>query len=170
MRDMADSQTDNGLVPNIAPEYTVFPGTFRAAAEWGCAFILVPWQQYQFTGDTALMREYYAAMKRYMEYLASRATDHILDEGPRRLVRPGPGRSARRRPAHAAAGHRHGVLLLRRAADVADCAAARQGRRTPHEYAKLADEIRAAWLAQISPRRHRHVRHRIRSAPMRSRW
>ena len=37
MRDMADSQTDAGLIPNIAPEYTVFDGTFRAAAEWGCA-------------------------------------------------------------------------------------------------------------------------------------
>ncbi len=59
MRDMADSQTNEGLVPNIAPEYTVFPGTFRAAAEWGCSLILVPWQQYQFTGDTSLMSEYY---------------------------------------------------------------------------------------------------------------
>ena len=59
----------------------MFPGTFRAAAEWGCAFIVVPWQQYQFTGDTSLMREYYAAMKRYMDYLATRTTNHIIDEG-----------------------------------------------------------------------------------------
>ena len=31
--DMTDAQLKNGLVPNIAPEYTVFDGTFRAATE-----------------------------------------------------------------------------------------------------------------------------------------
>ena len=81
MRDMADSQTEDGLIPNIAPEFTKFDGTFRAAAEWGCALILVPWQQYQFTGDTSLMREYYGEMQKYMEYLASKANGHIIDEG-----------------------------------------------------------------------------------------
>jgi alpha-L-rhamnosidase len=81
MRDMADSQTGAGLIPNIAPEFTVFDGTFRAAAEWGCAFIFVPWQQYQFTGDKVLLEQYYPAMKKYMGYLASKSVDHILDEG-----------------------------------------------------------------------------------------
>ena len=81
MRDMADSQLDTGLVPNIAPEYTVFPGTFRAAAEWGCALFFVPWQQYQATGDTALIADYYPQMQRYMNYLASKAENHIVSEG-----------------------------------------------------------------------------------------
>lgn len=65
MQDMASAQTDEGLVPNIAPEYTEFRGAFRGAAEWGAAFILVPWQQYEFNGDTELMRTHYPAMKRY---------------------------------------------------------------------------------------------------------
>ncbi len=81
MRDMADSQLANGLVPNIAPEYVEFPGTFRAAAEWGSAVILVPWQQYQFTGDSSLFEVYYETMQRYMEYLGSQASDHIVSEG-----------------------------------------------------------------------------------------
>lgn len=81
MRDMADEQTDDGLVPNIAPEYTKFQGTFRAAAEWGAAFILVPWQQYQFTGDLDLVRTHFDAMKRYFAYLETRATDNLLSEG-----------------------------------------------------------------------------------------
>jgi hypothetical protein len=81
MRDMADSQLDTGLIPNIAPEYTRFDGTFRAAAEWGAAFILVPWQEYQFTGDRALLRDYYEPMKRYLAYLGTRAVDDILSEG-----------------------------------------------------------------------------------------
>ncbi len=81
MQDMADSQTPEGLIPNIAPEYTQFRGTFRAAAEWGSAFIVVPWQQYLYLGDTRLLRRHYDAMKRYFAYLESRAEDGILSEG-----------------------------------------------------------------------------------------
>ncbi|QDV74450.1 Bacterial alpha-L-rhamnosidase [Planctomycetes bacterium K2D] len=81
MRDMADSQTEDGLVPNIAPEYVKFDGTFRAAAEWGAAVVLVPWQHYQATGDKQLFETYYATMQRYVEYLDSKATDSIVEEG-----------------------------------------------------------------------------------------
>ena len=81
MRDMAEAQTEDGLVPNIAPEYTQFKGAFRAAAEWGAAFILVPWQQYQFTGDHDLLRLHYGAMKRYFGYLEGHAVDDILSDG-----------------------------------------------------------------------------------------
>ncbi|HNV02421.1 MAG TPA: family 78 glycoside hydrolase catalytic domain [Vicinamibacterales bacterium] len=81
MNDMADSQTADGLVPDIAPEYTVFEGAFRNAAEWGAAFILVPWQQYLFNGDVALMRTHYDAMKRYAAFLESRARNGILSDG-----------------------------------------------------------------------------------------
>ncbi len=81
MQDMADSQLASGLVPNIAPEYVEFPGTFRAAAEWGSAVILVPWQQYQFNADTALLRAHYGTMQKYMDYLATKATNHIIVEG-----------------------------------------------------------------------------------------
>ncbi|PTY07494.1 alpha-L-rhamnosidase [Opitutaceae bacterium EW11] len=81
LHDMAEAQTEDGLIPNIAPEYTQFKGAFRGAAEWGAAFILVPWQQYQFTGDTGLLAEHYPAMKRYFAYLESRAKNDILSDG-----------------------------------------------------------------------------------------
>jgi hypothetical protein len=81
MNDMADSQRPNGLVPDIAPEYVVFDGGFVDSPEWGSAFILVPWQQYEFTGDLALLRTHYDAMKRYVAYLGSRATNHIVSHG-----------------------------------------------------------------------------------------
>jgi alpha-L-rhamnosidase len=81
MRDMAEAQTDDGLIPTTAPEYAKFKGTFRAAAEWGAAFILVPWQQYQFTGDPDLLRVHYNAMKRYFAYLETRAADDFASEG-----------------------------------------------------------------------------------------
>ncbi len=81
VHDMAEAQTPEGLIPNIAPEYTVFKNTYRAAAEWGASFILVPWQQYLFTGDDSLLREQYPAMARYFAYLESRAAGGLLQEG-----------------------------------------------------------------------------------------
>ena len=81
MRDMADAQTEDGLVPNIAPEYVRFEGPFRNAAEWGAAFILVPWQHYLFTGDASLMRTHFDAMAKYFAFLESRTRDGLLGDG-----------------------------------------------------------------------------------------
>jgi hypothetical protein len=81
MNDMADAQTKDGLIPDIAPEYTLFNGGFRDSPEWGSAYILVPWQQYEFDGDLDLLRRHYDGMKRYVAYLGSRSTNHIADFG-----------------------------------------------------------------------------------------
>lgn len=81
MNDMADSQHADGLVPTTAPEYAKFDRPFLAAAEWGSAFILVPWQQYEFTGDLGLFRSHFDAMKAYYAYLESRCVDGVLSDG-----------------------------------------------------------------------------------------
>ena len=80
-RDMMDAQTQNGLVPDIAPEYVVFNGGFRDSPEWGSAALLVPWQQYEFTGDTSLLERAYDMMTRYEAYLGGKAKDGIVDYG-----------------------------------------------------------------------------------------
>ena len=79
--DMAEAQTEDGLVPTTAPEYAKFKGAFHDAAEWGSAFILVPWQQYQFTGDIEPLRQHFDAMKRYFTWLEAHATNDIVSEG-----------------------------------------------------------------------------------------
>jgi len=81
MWDMANAQTEEGLIPNIAPEFTEFKGAFRGAAEWGASFILVPWQQYEFDGDRNLFRMHYDAMKKYLAFFGSRATNYIESYG-----------------------------------------------------------------------------------------
>jgi len=81
MDDMADSQLPDGLVPDIAPEYTVFRGGFRDSPEWGAAFVLVPWQQYEWTGDAGLLRRHYEGMKRYADYLESKSQGGIVSHG-----------------------------------------------------------------------------------------
>jgi alpha-L-rhamnosidase len=81
MNDMADSQLADGLVPSIAPEYPVFSGGFRDSPEWGSAFVIVPWQQYQFAGDTELLRRNYDEMKKYVAYLGTKARANIVAYG-----------------------------------------------------------------------------------------
>ncbi|HEU5122908.1 MAG TPA: family 78 glycoside hydrolase catalytic domain [Verrucomicrobiae bacterium] len=122
MNDMADAQTADGLIPNIAPEYTEFKGTFRAAAEWGSAFIIVPWQQYQFCGDVDLLRAHYGEMKRYFAYLESRATNNILSEGLGDWFDLGPKKSGRPQhtppPVTATAFFYHDAWILSRVAEL----------------------------------------------------
>ncbi len=69
-RDMRDSQTATGLVPSIAPEFTVFAGGFRDSPEWGSAAVIDPWFVYQTYGDTRILREQYDTMKKYGNCLA----------------------------------------------------------------------------------------------------
>ncbi len=81
VQDMADSQTSagTGLVPDIAPEFTVFGGGFRDSPEWGSSIILVPWQHYLFTGDDSLLHTYYNAMTNYFGYLQNQAVNDFLN-------------------------------------------------------------------------------------------
>ena len=81
VRDMADSQTSagTGLVPSIAPEFTVFSGGYRDSPEWGSSMILVPWQHYLFTGDDTLLHTYYGAMTNYFGYLQNQAVNNFLN-------------------------------------------------------------------------------------------
>jgi len=81
MSDMSDSQLPNGLVPDIAPEYTVFEKGFRDSPEWGSAYLLAASQQYEWTGDLDLLKRHYDGMTRYVAYLGSRADANIVSHG-----------------------------------------------------------------------------------------
>ena len=81
IRDMQMSQTENGLVPNIAPEFVQFDPDFRDSPEWGSCAVLLPYYVYKWYGDKDILHESYAMMKRYVDYLGSRARDHIVSHG-----------------------------------------------------------------------------------------
>jgi alpha-L-rhamnosidase len=98
MGDMADVQYENGLITNIAPELfyagsgtvskdksgnNYFAGDpigagIHNSPEWGSAFIIVPWQQYLFSGDKSLIERYFDKMKKYMNFLDDWSKKDIL--------------------------------------------------------------------------------------------
>jgi predicted GH43/DUF377 family glycosyl hydrolase len=81
IRDMIDAQTDSGLIPEIAPEFTVFGKPFRDSPEWGSSAIILPWYCYQWYGDTAALTEAWPMMQRYMAYLDGKTEGHLLYQG-----------------------------------------------------------------------------------------
>lgn len=84
MLDMKYSQTDSGLIPEIAPEYVKFEwggDMFRDSPEWGSSGIILPWYMYLWYGDKQVLKDYYPMMQRYISYLQMKAKDHILYQG-----------------------------------------------------------------------------------------
>ena len=79
--DMMEAQLDNGLVPDIAPEFVEFSGGFRDSPEWSSACIILPWDLYEWYGDIDAVKRAYPMMKRYMDYLGRLSQDGILVHG-----------------------------------------------------------------------------------------
>ncbi len=81
MQNIADAQHENGMIPTIAPEYVSFGGDFTDSPEWGVAGVILPWMYYEYYGDDSLLREYYPVMKKYVDYLTSKADNGIVSYG-----------------------------------------------------------------------------------------
>jgi hypothetical protein len=81
IEDMQAAQTENGLVPEIAPEYVQFTEPFRDSPEWGSAAIILPWYTYQWYGDKSVLQNAYPMMQKYFNYLTAKATNNLLTQG-----------------------------------------------------------------------------------------
>ena len=81
VNDMRTAQHANGMVPTIAPQYVTFSPDFIDTPDWGSAFVIIPWNLYEWYGDLAPLRDNYERMKRYVDYLGSRADNHIVAYG-----------------------------------------------------------------------------------------
>ena len=82
------------MVPEIAPQYVVFGpkyGVFDDSPEWGSAAVLAPWYVYERTGDLGFLRQQYDVMRRYVAYLATRASGDIIAYGLGDWYDIGPG-------------------------------------------------------------------------------
>ncbi len=81
IRDMQMSQTPEGLVPEIAPEFVQFTEPFRDSPEWGSNCILLPWYMYEWYGDKQVLEESYPMMQRYIKYLQTKDSAGLLKQG-----------------------------------------------------------------------------------------
>ena len=97
MQIIADAQHADGSMPEIAPEYTVFTGSwarpFQESPEWGGAIIALPFLYRDFYGDDSLIARYRSQMKHYVDYLATQDSCYILKQGLGDWYDYGPGRA-----------------------------------------------------------------------------
>lgn len=71
LQDLADSQNDDGAIPDTCPGPVYYP----PAPEWMCAMVVVPYQLYLHCGDTQVLEDYYPHMCRYTHYEIDRLKD-----------------------------------------------------------------------------------------------
>ncbi|HEY9292167.1 MAG TPA: family 78 glycoside hydrolase catalytic domain [Microlunatus sp.] len=86
---MADAQTADGLVPDIAPELVIFDSPthigpdfgFRDDVNWGSAIWQLPRLLYRTYGDLRPAREAWVPGLRYLDYIDGLAGADLLDHG-----------------------------------------------------------------------------------------
>jgi len=74
--DLRDAQGRNGSLPDFVPAYV---GGFRPAdPAWGSAYITLAWLTYWYYGDAGILSGHYRGLKKYVDFLARRASGYIL--------------------------------------------------------------------------------------------
>ncbi|CAF1356710.1 unnamed protein product [Rotaria sordida] len=70
LRNIADVQHEDGSIPDTAP-YSV--GGYVADPSWAHAYPEITWRIYQHYNDTAIVKQHYAGIQAWVDYLTSRA-------------------------------------------------------------------------------------------------
>ncbi len=77
-KDITADQQENGIVPHVIPD--VLRGSGGATA-WADAALIVPWNTYLAYGDKRILEVQYPSMKKWVDYMSSRAGDDFLWTG-----------------------------------------------------------------------------------------
>lgn len=93
INDMSEAQHPTGYVPTTAPDYRGIRGVYADAPAWGSAYVITPWYVYQRYNNKEVLEKHYEGMKKYVEYLGSRAEDNIISYGLGDWCDYGPKRS-----------------------------------------------------------------------------
>ena len=80
MRDFRDEQRASGELPGIVPTGG-WGYKWGNGPAWDSAYVLIPWYLHQYRGDRRILAEHYDHLKRYVDYLTTRATDGIVSIG-----------------------------------------------------------------------------------------
>lgn len=71
--DLRTSQREDGGVFCVAPGKDMF-----VDPAWGIAYTLIPWYMYKFYADIRIIQQHYEGTKKWISYLTSRSSNHIL--------------------------------------------------------------------------------------------
>jgi alpha-L-rhamnosidase len=139
VEDILDSQRPDGSIPPIVPT-SGWGYQWNIGPAYDNALIIIPWNLYLYTGDTAQLSSFYPAMKKYFAYYRRQAREDILDLGlgdwcTARTQTP-------KRVTATAYYFFEAVLLSKIAAVVGE-------EQEAEEYARLAGEIRDTFLKRI---------------------
>jgi alpha-L-rhamnosidase len=80
INDIADEQNPNAEVPGIVPT-SGWGYQWGNGPAWDSAFLLIPWNLYVYTGDTRVLTSHYQAMRDYVDLLARKSRDNIIEWG-----------------------------------------------------------------------------------------
>ena len=76
MRDISDSQDEDGAVHDVNPVIVV---KGPAAPGWGDAVFVVPWVMYKFYGDKRILEENYDAIVAWVDYMKSKSKGNLYE-------------------------------------------------------------------------------------------
>jgi len=80
MTDFKDEQRDSGELPGIVPT-AGWGYAWGNGPAWDSAYVLIPWYLYQYRDDTRILAEHYDRLKRYVDYLTTKADNGIVSIG-----------------------------------------------------------------------------------------
>lgn len=78
LRSLRDDQTPRGGIPSVVPD--IF---FGHMGDYGCGWAdcctIIPWQHYMAYGDIEILREQYASMKAWVDFLLGKCDNYLLN-------------------------------------------------------------------------------------------
>jgi len=80
INDLGDEQRATGELPGIVPT-SGWGYSWGNGPAWDSAFLLIPFYLYEYCGDTKVLCDHYDGLKRYVDYLTSKAKGGIVDIG-----------------------------------------------------------------------------------------
>jgi alpha-L-rhamnosidase len=151
LRDMADAQGPDGSVPSIVPT----PNWWGLLDPWwGGACVALPWGLYERYGNEQVLRAQFPVMKRFVDYMGTRARGHLLDYALGDWLEVGSNGPANRTPVEITStmAYFHCTRVVGRTAQLmGDDATARR-------YLALAENIRGALNQKhFDSARHRYA-------------
>ena len=80
MEDFRDEQRPSGQLPGIVPTGG-WGYNWGSGPAWDSTYTHIPWYLYRYRGDLRILARHYAGMKRYLEFMTTMATGHIVSFG-----------------------------------------------------------------------------------------